>query len=51
MSYKLVHGTKLVSLDEMYFAPEGVPDEVELDQYEDRPKRGWRKVVGWVFLY
>ena len=38
----------MVTLDEMCFAPGGIPD---IRDYEDVPKRGWRRVVGWIFLY
>ncbi|KAJ3536378.1 hypothetical protein NM688_g6846 [Phlebia brevispora] len=48
LSYKLVCQTKMVSLDDMWFAPEGVPD---LQEEEDAPKRGWRRVIGWILLY
>ncbi len=48
LGYKLVYQTKMTTLDEMCFAPDGIPDVEDL---KEPPKRSWRRIVGWIFLY
>lgn len=50
LGYKLIHRTKMVTLEEMCFAPGGVPPLPADALNKLNPKRGWRKILGWVLL-
>ena len=47
MGYKLTYQTKMITYDEMSWTPD-VPEIIEEDE---KPVRGWRKVVGWFYMW
>ena len=46
LGYKLIYRTRMVRLDQMSFV-QGFPPTVIK---EERPRHGWRRIIGWIFF-